>query len=156
MFLSTAYFGESPKEVGEAMFDGIAAMMGLLKDLDKTYGKDANSPMGDMSNEAPIFTDAEIAKIDVKEEGDKASAVNPKDKKPMKFMKKDGVWYADMSEDMPPAAQRDGTIKQSKAMVKAVGDVRAKIGKTGMTRDKIMQELMGAMMKASMSADANS
>ena len=150
-FLAAAYLGDGGKELGEAMFGVVSAMMSFGKDMEKAYGKDAG---GETLKDAPIFTDEELAKLEIKEEGDKASTKNPKDGKPMPLIKKDGVWLVDITEGMPPAAERAKFLKQSKAMVDGINKVRAKIGAAGMTKEKLNEELMGAMMAASM-ADAN-
>ena len=45
-------------------------------------------------------------------------------------------------------ADRDAMIKSSQAMVKVFGEVRPKIGKSGVTKEQIQKDLAAAMMKA--------
>jgi hypothetical protein len=150
-FLAATYLGESGREFAEAMFDSMAAMTAFGKEMEKAYGKDATA---DLPKDKPALTDEEIDKLEIKEEGDKAIAKDPKSGKPMPLIKKDGAWMVDMTGEIPTGEDRAKALKQAKAVTKAVNEVRAKIGKPGMTKEKIGEELMGAMMAAAM-ADAN-
>jgi hypothetical protein len=146
LFLSTVYFGENGKEMAEALFYVTAAMMGFGKDMENAYGKDAGA---DFTKDGPILTADELAKLEIKEEGDKATAKNPKGGRDVSLVKKDGAWKLDMTEEIPDA-ERLEFIKEHKAMLKAISDARAKIGKPGMTKKKINEEF-GKAMRATMS-----
>jgi hypothetical protein len=152
LFLSTVNMGADDKELAGAMFDVMAVMVGISNDMDKAYGKEAGA---DLKKGAPIFSAEELAKLEIKEEGDKATVKDPKDKggKPLDLIKKDGVWLVDMTKQSPPAAERKKMIEQSQAMVKALGEVRAKIGKPGTTKESIGMEFLGAMMKVGMAGE---
>jgi len=143
-FLASTYLGEGGKEFAEAMFDTMAAMTAFGKEMEKAYGKDA---IAGMVEQTPALTDEELAKLVIKEEGEKATATDPKGK-PVRLVKKDGAWLVDMSEDVPKGEERAKALKEAKAMAKAYNDVRPKIGK-GMTKEQIAEEL-GKAMKAAM------
>jgi hypothetical protein len=151
LFLASIYAGENGKEVAEAMFDGMAAMTSFSKAMEKAYGKEAGA---EMRKDSPVMTEDEINKLDIKEEGDKATAKDPSKGKPMTLVKKNGVWLADMSEMVPKdAAERTKMIKMGQGMAKAIGEVKGKIGKSGVTKEQINKELndaVGAVMKATM------
>jgi hypothetical protein len=138
-FKDVVCFGEGNQEAGEAMFDMMAAMVGFQKELQKAYGKDVVGPMG--KNIIP--TDDELAKMEIKEEGDKATA--KVQDKPMPLIKKDGKWYVDLTKDAPSASEKDKMIKQSKKLVDAINKAKANIGKDGYTAEKINEELTKAM-----------
>ena len=88
---------------------------GSIKDMEKAYGKGS---AGEMGEESPTLTDEELAKVEIKEDGDKASAKCPARKKDLPLIKKDGKWMADMSKDAPKADEHDKVLKMMTAMTK--------------------------------------
>jgi hypothetical protein len=144
LFVQTMAADSKDKPMVEAMFEVVSAMWEFGNAYKKAYG---SLPPG-MSDMPPSASEFE-SKVQIEETGDTAKARLPGGKGPMDLVKKDGVWKVDMEMRMPddPKA-RDEQITQAVRQAKAVRDVRTKIGKPGMTGEKIMEELGKAMSSA--------
>ena len=133
------------KELAEAMFDTMAPMLDFAKAFEKEYGKDKLEGMS--MDEVPTVEEV-TGKIEIKEDGDKATGTLPGKDDPIRLIKKDGVWKVDMSKDMPSAAERDQVMKMAKAMGDAVQKAKERIGKD--SAEDVMKVLGAAMMAAMM------
>jgi hypothetical protein len=145
LFLSTICVEESGREYAEARFHGIAATVDFANEIEKAYGREEGMHYrGDL----PVFTDEELAKMEIKVEGDKATVNLPWHSSPRTLIRKDGCWKVDMNDDIPSGAKRVEDVKRFKAIITAIAEVRGKIGKDGMTKDQIVKELVEAQRKA--------
>jgi len=90
----------------------------------------------------------------IKGEGDKATVTDPNDPKrePILLVKKGGKWLVDVSSDAPKGADRVKTAAAFREFNKTIADLRTKVGKEGVTADKVAEELMGAVMKMATAA----
>ena len=145
-FMDAVNVSEDAAPVVEAMFETMAMMMDFGKAMEKEYGKDA-LPEGGPAASAKMF-DFDESKLQVKVDGDTATATMPDQDDKVKLVKKDGKWKVDLSDQMPPPDQRKQMIESLAVMKKAVAAARSKIGKEGYTAEKVMQEFMAEMMKA--------
>lgn len=135
------------KELAEAMFDTMAPMLDFAKAFEAEYGKDKMEGM----NLGDIPTVAEVTdKLEIKEDGDKATGKLPGKDDPIELIKKDGIWKVDLAKDMPSAAEREQVMKMAKAMGDAVGKAKERIGKD--SAEDVMKALGAAMMAAMMGA----
>jgi len=119
----------------------------------KAYGKDAwmaaakKAEMEDIAvSPFPDFTDAD-KKMKCTVEGDKATCTLEGMDEPLKLVKKDGKWVA-LDDSLPPESERKKMLVPMTAMSKAMDAVQGKIGQTGVTADKIFEELIQAVAKA--------
>lgn len=147
-FMDAVHVPQDATPAVEAMFETMAIMMDFTRAMEKEYGQEALAGRGPMSGAKML--DFDESKLQVKVEGDTATATIPDEKEPIKLVKKDGKWKVDLSDQMPPPDQRKEMIEGVAVMKKAVGAARGKIGKEGYTAEKVMQEFMAEMMKAAM------
>jgi tetratricopeptide (TPR) repeat protein len=149
LYETTVYYGENSNGVAGDMFDVEVAMLGFTKDMEKAYGKDAASVVLKGTPFASETMLADVANMEVKEEGDKATATDLKGGVPMPLIRKDGGWMVDVSAQMPKdAAELSKMIAMAQATVKAINQIRARIGNSSMTKEKVMADLMAAMRQA--------
>ena len=146
LYLASVEVGPDGQELAGALFDLTVAMKGYRSDMEKAYGKGA----GGSRRDSGVLTEEELSKLEIKEEGDKATVKSPEGGEPLKLVKRDGAWRVDMTHMTPPADIRQRMIESMKARAKAVGEVRAKIGQPGMTKEKIGQEFLRAMVGGDM------
>lgn len=132
LFAQTVYMGEGDMSAfRDAMFDSMQVSLTFARKIEQTYGKQPGMN---------IPSAADLAKLEVKENGDKATA----DTTPL--IKKDGVWMVDMSAGLPPAGpQRDMALKGMQGTVAAINKVMPNIGKPDYTAQKITEELQKEM-----------
>lgn len=142
LFMASIYAGDGNQELVEAMFNATTGLAAFSKDMEKAYGKDA---IPGMARSSPLLSDDDLAKMEIKEDGDKATAKFPTGKSTLQLIKKDGKWLVDASKDLPPAADRNDIIKSMKKVTEAMAKVRPNIGKSGYTAQKINEEMQKAM-----------
>jgi len=137
---------EDPELAG-AFFDFGTAAMAFQKRMEQAYGQGAYEP-----SKFPVPTAADLEKLDIQIEGDRAVSANGQ----MKFLKVNDGWKADMTDAFGPGAQGGQDAAMAKkvltALQAAMQEQMPNIGKEGYTAEKINQELSTAMMKA-MGAD---
>ncbi len=137
MIKAGIYVSDESREFANTSLDSMGAMIKLQQDLAKAYGKDAvKNPISLKSEDVP--TAEEIEKMTFNEEGDTAVAQHKN--KPLKFIKKDGRWFVDFSDEMPTGDMKL-TILHNKKVAELAEKYRRKVGKEGYTADKIMEEL---------------
>lgn len=118
----------------------------------KEYGEDAVNKGGSKSNLDDFKDDKWLDDIEIKIDGDKATAIKKGEKEPLNLVKKDGGWKI-VAEDMAGENQMkdlDKALKMFEAMIKVTKDATDKIGKDGYTAEKINKEMGEAMMAAMM------
>jgi hypothetical protein len=133
-------------ELAEAMFDTMAPMIDFAKAFEAEYGKDKMEGMS--MDDIPTVDDVE--KMEIKEDGDKATGTLAGKDDPIQLIKKDGVWKVDMSKDMPSAKERDQVLKMAKGMGDAVEKAKERIGKD--SAEDVMKAFGAAMMAVMMGA----
>lgn len=153
LLLANVQAGPKEQVAIEAMFDMATAMVRFDEKMVKAYGKEAmdklqRRPGSKMPKAAEIES-----KLKITETGDKAQANMEGEKNPMDLVKVDGAWKIDaaamLSKDKG-MEKTDEMAKMSKAMVKAVDEVSANIGKAGTTAESINEEMGQKMMAAMM------
>ena len=146
LFLSSVYYGDADKELVEAQFEMMAAMTEFVVKFEKAYGT------GKFKGSKPVITEEDLENLEVEGSGDTAVARSPAGGEDINLIKKDGIWYVDISDAMPEGAQVAQAKKALGPMAEGIRKVSANIGKEGYDEQKIMGEFMAAMMGAAMSA----
>lgn len=146
---------ESQKGMVGPMFDATSGMIMLDKEMIAKYGKEAvdkvKNEKGGMKTSNDNLADT-FKNVDIKEEGDKATAT-PKSAKPgaepMELVKVDGQWKIKLPGPKGSAdpAEQERMTKMVKGMGEIFTKARAKVGKEGYDPKKINDE-MGADMMA--------
>ena len=118
--------------------------------MKKEYGEDAVEQIGPKGGLDEIRDETWLDKVEIKIDGDKATAVKEGESDPLNMVKKDGVWKISADAMLPPEGIKDAdkTSKMFETMAKVYKDATANIGKEGYTAEKIKQEMGEAMMKA--------
>ena len=129
-----------------------SAMMKFEEAMVDEYGEDAVKKGGSKSNLDDFKDDKWIEDVEIKIDGDKATATKKGQKKPLNLVKKDGGWKIDAGDmaDEKQVKDLDKALKMFDAMIKATKDATDKIGKDGYTAEKINKEMGEEMMKAMM------
>ena len=143
---------EDQEKVLIALCERTSATMKFEKAMVKEYGEDAVRKSGSKSNLDDFKDDKWLEDIDIKIDGDKATAAKKGQKEPLNLIKKDGGWKI-VAGDMAGKKQTeniDKVLKMFEAMIKVTKDATDKIGKDGYTAEKINKEMGEEMMKAMM------
>ena len=113
----------------------------------------AEKAWGDQAKSAPLvsmfqFGRKEIERAEIIEKGDAAVAKGPRGQA-VELLKRNGAWLLDMSRSEPKnAGHRDAAIRRLWAYTRAFDQARARVGRPGWTREKILRELAGAIEEA--------
>ncbi len=144
---------EDQEKILGVMCEMMSTMMKFEEAMVEEYGEDAVKKDGSKNNFGDLKDDKWLEDVEIKIDGDKATATKKGEGKPMNLVKKDGGWKI-AAEDMAGENQTkdmDKALKMFEAMTKAMKDATGKIGKDGYTAEKINQEMGAEMMKAMMS-----
>ncbi len=122
------------------------AKMKFKEAMVKEYGEDAipKSYLDDFKD------DKWLEDMEIKIDGDKATATKKGQKEPLNLVKKDGEWKIDAKDMADENQMKDMgmTLKMFEALTKAMKDATSKIGKKGYTAEKIHKEMYEEMAKA--------
>ncbi len=143
---------EDQEKLLGATCEMMSAMIKFEEAMVKEYGEDAVKKSGSKSNFSDFKDDKWLEDLEIKIDGDKATATKKGDKEPMNLVKKDGGWKID-AKDMADEKQMkdlDKALKMFEAMANVTKDATDKIGKDGYTAEKINKEMGEDMMKAMM------
>lgn len=142
---ASIYVPDEIREFANSMLDSRAAMVQFYKDLEAAYGEEADEYKVSMKDEN-LPSIEEVEKLTIEKEGDKATATR-ENKRPIKFIKKDGRWFVDLTDKMPKENLKELTIS-SRTVVELLDKHSHKIGKEGYTAKKIMEEIEEDFEKA--------
>jgi len=124
-----------------------SATMKFEEAMVKEYGEDAVKQGGSKSNLDDFKDDKWLEDVEIKIDGDKATATRKGQKKPLNLVKKDGEWKIDAGDmaDEKQMKDMDKALKMFESMTKATKDATGKIGKDGYTAEKINKEMYEEM-----------
>lgn len=156
-FVACFHAKAEDKPVVRAMGDFTISLMEFQKELIDAYGEASQGSTraggpGQMSQ--PFMNmKSQLDKLEVKIEGDTATAAAPDGKgDPLTLKKVGGRWLIDLGDKLAGGKDREQMLKMMPKMTEAVDSVRAKIGEEGMTAEKINQQLGAAFMKVMVEA----
>ena len=124
------------------------AMHKFNEAMKKSYGDKA--PKGMSSSMDELRDEKWEEKLEIKIDGEKATAKMAGKSDELDLLLKDGVWKISAKDMVPEKddAAFDKELKQAEAMIQAYKDLTPKIGTEGYTVEKVMKELSEAMMKS--------
>ena len=143
------------KPVMRALGDFAATVAGLQKEMVKEYGADSAGGLksGGPGQMAQAFDKSRLEKLQIKIDGDTATAVMPDGSgEPMALKKVGERWLIDLGDKLQDAEQREQMMKMIPKMTDAIKAVKEKIGEPGMTAEKINEEFGAAIMKVAFEA----
>lgn len=133
MIKACVYVHDDAREYFEiTMLETMKAMDKFNKAIEEAYGIGV---MGRTSNLPPVD---QVDKLKFTLAGD--TATTPGKYALIKLIQKDGRWFYDLSDKIPPASERKLYLKEARATIKAVETVMPKIGTRDYTHQKIMDE----------------
>ncbi|MCD4699361.1 MAG: hypothetical protein K8R91_02165 [Phycisphaerae bacterium] len=143
---------EDQEKVLGAMCEMMSAMMKFEEAMVDEYGEDAVKKGGSTGSLGDFKDDKWLEDLEIKIDGDQATAAKKGEKEPLNLVKKDGGWKIDAGDmtDENQTKDVDKALKMFEAMAKVTKDATDKIGKDGYTAEKINQEMGADMMKALM------
>ena len=151
LLLHSIYIEGDANEFLDTSFAMMTALVNFSDSMEKEYGKGASPSV---KKGTVVLSEEELNRVRIVEEGEKGSAILPDRTTPLKLIKRDGRWFVDFTSAVPAGPMREEVIRTAKAMVKAVEEVRAKIGQSGMTKETLNQEFIEALVRAAGSNQA--
>jgi hypothetical protein len=135
------------------IFEAAVAGRAFRAYMEAAYGKQS---LEQVDLPLPEFPGAEqlAGPLDVVAVGDSAVAVLPGPDE-LSMVRKDGRWLLDLTGDEPSEAEREAVLRSLRTTIRAVGEVRGKIGQAGLTPQKIDDELIAALMGAAATQPAS-
>jgi hypothetical protein len=145
------------KPVVRAMGDFTISLMEFQKEVIDAYGEASQGSTragGPVQVPQPFMNmRSQLEQLEIKNEGDTATAVAPDGKgDPLTLRKVGGRWLIDLGDKLAGGKDREQMLKMMPKMTEAINSVREKIGKPGMTAEKVNQELGAAIMKTMVEA----
>jgi hypothetical protein len=134
-------------------FDGMTSVAAAMKKMhdaaDAKFGKD-NALTKD--NKTGVPDPAEVDTAEIKETGDTATVKVKSEDKPLKLVKKDGKWLADLaSMELPPSTE---VAKMADPMIKAANELASEISAGKYADANAAKAAMGQKMAAAMMGSA--
>ena len=129
------------RELAEAAFESIFAGADFIKEYERAYGRDAaaKAGFGRMPSSADV---AENVKITT--DGDDTFARFSDRTPPTRVVRVNGEWKVEPPGKGPKPEDRQGFLKASRAIVKALNEAKSKIGREGYDAEKVLRETVEA------------
>jgi hypothetical protein len=135
---------ENQQKILGALFESLMASKAFYEKMNETYDQKSSAPT-DLA-----LDPAAVDKAEVKIDGDKAVLTMPdKAQKPLKLVKKDGLWYIDIAS-MGVASDKETqqAVKMFEAQAQAHKDVMPMIGEEGKSAEDVNAALQKKMQQA--------
>ena len=133
-----------------AIFQAIQASKNFEEKVTAAYGAEVAEGMSD-AEDSPFaaLEDIKPEDIEVKEDGDNATAELPGESEPLKLIRKDGVWLITMGRDKPSKEEVDQMVSMMGKLTEVMNEYADKAGQ-GLSAEEFAQEMDAAMTEARM------